>query len=150
MNQLNRQLKDQAVSLGLCRQWQGEWDEDRTDTQLIEMFKRGQDFAIQHDYPSLDFIRDNFPQPILEANGIFVDAVAEKDLLNGTYVFLGECDMTLRFPRWTAAVLWLRHDSRATIVADEFCKIQVRLYDRSEVEVSQSDDARVRVFDRRR
>lgn len=149
MNLLNQQLKNEAVSLGLCRQWQSGWDEDRTDSQLAVMFRKGQDFCIEHDWPSLDCIRENFPTPILEANGIYVDAAVEKELLNGTYIFLGECNATLRFPRWTAAMVWLRHDSRATIIADEFCKIQVRLYDRAEVEVSQSDDAKVRIFDRR-
>lgn len=149
MNRLNRQLKDQAVSLGLCRQWQSEWDEDRTDSQLAVMFRKGQDFAIQHDFPSLDFIRQNFPSPILEANGIYVDAVAEERLLNGTYILLGDCNVTLNFPRWTAAIVYLRHNSRATINAAEFCKIQIRLYDQSEAEVSKSDDARVRIFDRR-
>ncbi|MCM1295391.1 MAG: hypothetical protein NC311_07590 [Muribaculaceae bacterium] len=149
MNDLNSQLRSQAIACGLCRQWQSEWSADRTEDELIASFKKGQDFAIEHDFPSLEFIKSRFPSVILESNGVYVDADIDARLSNGTYVLLGSCTGRLHFTRWSAAVVWVRHDSSVTISADEFCRIQIRLYDNSDAYVSASDDARIRIFDRR-
>ena len=149
------ELRNAAISLGLCRQWQTEWPDTLTPDDLIAMFRRGQDFCIAHDFPSLGYIRETFTSADLERGGVYLDTIlgnpgSARVLGNGTYIFLGSCRGTVRFPRWTAAVLYVRHDSRIRIEADEFSRIQVRLFDEAEAKILPIDpSARISIFDRR-
>lgn len=153
MEALNKELKEKAISLGLCEQWQHEWKSDSNYFELLDKFKRGQDFCIKHDFPSLEFFRDcNEAKPYLEPNGVFLDELpsySSSRLENDTYVCLGECEGDMHFGRWGTAVVYLRHQSKIRIIADEFSKISVRLYDDSSVIIDSDSSASVRVFDYR-
>lgn len=151
MDSLNATLHQQAIGLGLCQQWSREW-RDYDDRELCERFKKGMDFCIKNDFPSLDFIRENFKISLLANFGVFVDQLPyseEETLSNGTYVCLGRCCGTMRFGRWSAAVVYVRHESDIEIIADEFSRIQVKVYDNADVRVYSHDSAKVRVYDRR-
>ncbi len=159
---LNRSLRSSAISLGLCQQWQSEWQSDKTPDELIRMFRRGQDFCIAHDFPTLETIRACFSPSDLERNGIYLDADLDTDtdsqssdpenphattLQNGTYIFLGTCRGTVRFPRWSAAILYVRHDSHLHIEAGDFSRIQIHLYDTATaLPASVSPTARLTIF----
>ena len=39
MNKVNKELRDKAVSLGLCGTWQEKWMKDKTPQQLIICIK---------------------------------------------------------------------------------------------------------------
>ncbi len=146
----NPELRSSAISLGLCRQWQNQWSDNLTNSQLISMFRRGQDFCIEHDFPSLDYIRQTFPKPELERGGVYLDTELDRTLGNGTYIVLGSCRGVVRFPRWSAAVLYVRHDSRIRVEADEFSRIQIHLHDSAEAESIPADpSARIRTFNHR-
>ena len=149
MNALNQELKETAVGYGLCKHWQGMWSHYFYSDELIDMFIKGQDFCIEHDYPSLDFIRRNFSATDLQSNGVYVDAEIDSVLPSGTYVVMGESHGTMRFGRWTAAVVYLRHYSEIRLVADEMSKVQIRLYDNATVETEAAETARVKTYDRR-
>ncbi len=156
----NPELRSSAIALGLCQKWQGEWHDNLTNSQLISMFRRGQDFCIEHDFPPLDYIREAFPESDLRRGGVYLDAdlcdpesqspESALTLGNGTFIFLGSCRGAVRFPRWSAAVLYVRHDSRIRVEADEFSRIQIHLYDSAEAEFAPADPtARVSIFGRR-
>lgn len=149
MDALNTILREKAIGEGLCRQWQSEWNRDMDKDELVEMFQRGQDFCVEHDYPSLDFIRENFTEDELARNNVYLDFPVSGRIGNGTYIFLGECGGEVRVRRWCAATLWVRHECRIKVVAEEFSKVFIRLYDNAEVEVDKSEDSKVRIFDRR-
>lgn len=152
MDSLNAVLKREAVGLGLCEKWTKEWDHSYDDYEFCEKFKTGQDFCIKNEFPSVDFIKKYFDTSALSRFGVFVDSLFDGDgepLRNGTYVCLGECEGTMVFPRWSSAVVYARHYSRLRIVAGEFSKITVRLYDDSEVEMVEKENSRVRICDRR-
>lgn len=70
MNELNHKLRTEAIGLGLCEQWQGDWQRDKTRDQLIAMFKRGIDFCIERKWPSVDFVRQHFLQRELHENQV--------------------------------------------------------------------------------
>lgn len=46
MNRLNSELRGHAVSYGLCTQWQGDWQTNKSQQELIGMYIRGIDFVL--------------------------------------------------------------------------------------------------------
>ena len=149
MNNLRETLKQQAVDLGLCRPWTEAWgDCDRQE--LIDKYKKGIDFCIDKQYPSNEFIKANFDRALLNANLIFVDEhIRLDDAPSGIYILNGECSGSIRFAPWTAATVYVRHTSNVRIIAGDFAKVFVRLYDEAEVETEAEESAVVRVYDRK-
>lgn len=150
MNNLSETLKQQAVDLGLCRPWTEAWgDCDRQE--LIDKYKKGIDFCIDKQYPSNEFIKANFDRALLNANLIFVDEhIRLDDAPSGIYILNGECSGSIRFAPWTAATIYVRHKSNVTIIADDFAKVFVRVYDEADAEVVELDEAVIKMYDRRK
>lgn len=150
MNDLSETLKQQAVDLGLCKSWTESWG-DCDQQELIEKFKRGIDFCLDRDWPSNDFIKSSFDRGLLNANLIFVDEYLDFDMMpSGIYVINGECSGRIRFAPWTAVTVYVRHTSNVRIIADDFAKVFVRLYDEAEVVVDSDESAVVKIYDRRK
>lgn len=150
MNNLSETLKQQAVDLGLCRPWTEAWG-DCDQQELIDKYKKGIDFCIDKQYPSNEFIKANFDHDLLNANLIFVDEYLDFDMMpSGIYILNGECSGTIRFAPWTAATIYVRHKSNVTIIADDFAKVFVRLYDEANAKVVELDNAVIKVYDRRK
>ncbi len=149
MKNLNETLKRQAISLGLCKQWTEEWG-DCDQQKLIDKYKKGIDFCIEHQYPSNEFIKANFDLALLHNNLIYVDEhISLVSAPSGIYVLNGECTGTLRFREWAAATVYVRHTSKVSIIAEDFAKVFVRVYDEADVDVCDVGDAVVRVYERK-
>ena len=87
---------------------------------------------------------------MLNANLIFVDEYLDFDMMpSGIYILNGECSGSIRFAPWTAVTVYVRHTSNVRIIAGDFAKVFVRLYDEAEVETEAEEGAVVRVYDRR-
>ena len=52
-------LKREAISKGLCKQWTDDWHDETLDT-LCEKYVDGIDFCISNDYPSTLYMKKNF------------------------------------------------------------------------------------------
>lgn len=151
MNNLSETLKQQAVSLGLCKPCTEAWADNSDQQALIDKFKKGIDFCLDRDWPSSDFIKANFDRGLLNANLIFVDEYVDMDMApSGIYILNGECSGRMRFAPWAAANVYVRHNSKMNIVADDFAKVFVRVYDEADVEVNSDESAVVKVYDRRK
>lgn len=151
MDELNSELRQGAISLGLCQQWQSQWDGSCSQWELIEKYKRGMDFCIKHDYPDKDYIKRNFDKEILNANLIFVDEhldFGDKRLRSGTYVLLGECTGTLKFDHWATATIFVRHKSNVKVESTRFAAVFVRTYEQAEVTVETDGRGKVKVLHR--
>ena len=149
MNNLSETLKQQAVDLGLCRPWTEAWG-DCDQQEVIDKYKKGIDGCIDKQYPSNEFIKANFDRALLNANLIFVDEhIRLDDAPSGIYILNGECSGSIRFAPWTAATVYVRHTSNVRIIAGDFAKVFVRLYDEAEVKTEAEESAVVRVYDRR-
>ena len=149
MNNLSETLKQQAVDLGLCRPWTEAWG-DCDQQELIEKFVKGIDFCLERNWPALESIKANFDRALLNANLIFVDEhISLDDAPSGIYILNGECSGTIRFAPWTAATVYVRHTSNVKIIAGDFAKVFVRLYDEAEVGTEAEESAVVKVYDRR-
>ena len=149
MENLSETLKQQAVDLGLCHPWTEAWG-DCDQQELIDKFVKGIDFCLERNWPTSDFIKANFDRTLLNANLIFVDEhISLDDAPSGIYILNGECSGSIRFAPWTAATVYVRHTSNVRIIAGDFAKVFVRLYDGAEVETEAKEGAVVKVYDRR-
>lgn len=151
MENLSEVLKREAVERNLCAQWTSEWADNSDQQTLIDKYKKGIDFCLDRDWPSNDFIKANFDRDLLNTNLIFVDEYVDMDMApSGIYILNGECSGRIRLAPWTAATVYLRHSSKITIMADDFAKVFVRLYDETDVDVDSDGSAVVKVYDRRK
>ena len=149
MENLSETLKQQAVSLGLCKQWTEAWG-NCDQQQLIDKFKAGLDFCLDRSWPTPNFIKDNFDRELLTENLIYVDEhLSLAAAPSGVYILNGECSGTLHFRSWAAATVYVRHTSRVCIIAEDFAKVFVRVYDEAEVNVCDVGDAVCKVQDKR-
>lgn len=150
MENLSETLKQQAVDLGLCHPWTEAWG-DCDQQELIDKFVKGIDFCLERNWPTSDFIKANFDRTLLNANLIFVDEhISLDDAPSGIYILNGECTGSIRFAPWTAATVYVRHLSHINIIAGDFAKVFVRLYDEAAAETEADESAVVRVYDRRK
>lgn len=150
MENLSEILKREAVERNLCAQWTEAWADNSDQQTLIDKYKKGIDFCLDRDWPSNDFIKSNFDRDLLNANLIFVDEYVDMDMApSGIYILNGECSGRIRLAPWAAATFYLRHNSKMNIVADDFAKVFVRIYDEADVEVESDESAVVKIYDRR-
>ena len=63
----NEELRNKAVELGLCDQWQGLWSNDWNDNKMIAKYKEGIDFCLANDFPSVEYIKSHFKCDISES-----------------------------------------------------------------------------------
>lgn len=130
---LNKDLRDKAKSLGLCALWTKNWRRDKSVDDLIEMYIKGYDFCIEHDYPSVDFIKGNFDRDILHKHGVWVDeeVIKTKDMM----IINGNCYGKLVFDNFDVATVFIRHESKITIVCNKYSRISIRAYEKANVNV---------------
>lgn len=150
MDNLSILLRSQACELGLCNKWFSEWADESDPQTLIDKFKRGLDFCIERNWPSVKFIRSNFDSTLLHNNLIYVDEhINLSEAPSGIYVINGDCSGTLMFKAWATATIYVRHTSNIKIIADDFSKICLRLYDESDAEVVAIEGSSVKLHDYR-
>ena len=146
MNKVNKELRDKAVSLGLCGTWQEKWMKDKTPQQLINMYKKGIDFCLQSKYPDNKFIKENFTKDILSKNNMFVDE--DFYVLNpeNDCVILGESQGKLIFDGYAVRDIYINGNADVEIEASDFAKIFVNVYDDAQVVVTQKSNSAIHVY----
>ena len=142
---LNRLLRDEARDYGLCDQWYDGWELDCTREELICKYLRGIDFCILHDYPSLDFIRENFPLYQLHANGIYLDDSMDVDC-SGMLVSLGSSNLRITISGYVSCPLYLRHDSVVDVKVSGGARVFIECYDRVRLSIDCGIDSKVFVY----
>lgn len=147
MNSINSYLRNTAIGLGLCDQWQSEWQSTKSTAELCEMFKRGMGFCVKHNYPSKDDVKLNFHRSELNDNKVYIDQPINITDTNGTYVFLGDCQGHLNLRPYSAALIYLRHNSKIKIESDYECFVNVFLYDDSDVEIGEITGSTIKIRD---
>lgn len=136
---VSEMLKEQAVNLGLCVAWAKEWGSP-TKEQLVDMYIKGLDFCILHNYPSNEFIKNNFGK-IAEDKGVFTDA--KVDLLNPSITILnGNCTGQVVLTGFASRDIHVRHNSNVKIIVRDFAKAFVRVYDKGHAVIENESDSR--------
>ena len=142
---IGKQLKSQAESLGACEK--GLNGLDRLDEQeLINRYVHFIDFVIEKNFPSNEFIKENFDKSLLEHNNIYVDAEFERRNARQVVVIQGESKGVLLFDGLTTSDVYIRHDSEVTIDCSRLSKIFISVYDNAKIHITQRDGASVYVY----
>lgn len=138
----NNELRDKAVSLGLCDQWQGLWSKDWDDRKMIERYKEGIDFCLANDFPSVDYIKSHFSKEDLRNGGLFMDD--KRSVLNEKMIVVrGSSDITARYNGNTVAEVYITDESKLRIYAKNHCHVVLHILGDAQVEIEQEDDATV-------
>lgn len=146
MNTINKELRDRAVSLGLCDKWQKSWVKDKSPQQLIDMFKKGIDFCFETGFPDNDFIKENISKEILKKNNMFVDEEFYKANPENDCVILGNSQGKLTFDGYAVRDIYVNGDADVEIEAKDFSKIFVNVYGNSQVCLLQKGCSSVNVY----
>lgn len=140
---ISAELKDMAVQMDLCQEWTERWGDPDKD-ELLEMYIRGIDFCIEHDWPSCTYLKENF-DGIMQQHGVFVnDRVCSRNLrqaiLNGTTS--GE----ICYDEYSIGAIYVRH--RADIVLNflDQSKGFIEVYDEARVKINNTSDSTVFVY----
>lgn len=141
---VSEELKDKAVSLGLCDEWTDGWG-NPTKGELVDKYLGGLDFCILNDYPSNEFIKTHFGE-IAEKKGVFVDKKSI-DLHNPKMVVLnGDCSGDIKLDEFSVCEIHVRHNSSINIIIEEYAMAFIRVYDNAEVTVSNNGYKRSFVY----
>lgn len=146
--ELNNALKNMAVKNGLCEKWTNEWRDSFRIEEWLDMYVRGQDFCIKHDYPPVAFIKENFKREDLHKHRIFIDEeVMMNDAQHGFYIFLGHCTGSITFDDFAAATLYVRHTSDITVTAKGAARVFVSIHEKAECKTKVYQSAVVKRYD---
>ena len=142
MNELNRELKSQAVYLGLCKEWQKSWEKDWSKEKMVERMYKGLDFCLIHHWPSNEFITKHFDLDFLRQSNVFVND--KYSVCNPKQsLVLGSSEITFRYNAWGNGAIHIRDNSRAKIYAKNKSFVIVHLYEKAHVEAEQTDKATI-------
>lgn len=144
-NRLSIELRQSAVGLGLCMEWQREW-KDETDKQtLIDKYFEGLDFPMRFHWPSNKFIKENFEQELLRKNNILVDDT--RSLLNPKEaVILGSSVAKIRVNGLSHSVVYLRDDSEVNLYIRNKAFVVVHLFEQAKINIRTYDTPNVLVL----
>lgn len=140
---LSRRMKKEAVSLGLCSQWNAEWDNNASDDEVAEMFIRGIEFCIDKNWPSVETIKAY--RDMMRRHGIYADDVVS--LTNPKIAVLnGSSNANIEYEWMDSGEIYVRHKSVLYLKAKGLSRVFVNLYDNTELYVECEDEARVFVY----
>ena len=142
---LGQKLKSQAESLGACQKGLNGLDR-LNEQELINRYVHFIDFIVENNFPSNEFIKENFDKSLLEHNNIYVDAEFERRNARQVVVIQGESKGVLLFDGVTTSDVYIRHDSEVTIDCSRLSKIFISVYDNAKIHVTQRDGASVYVY----
>ena len=142
MNDLNKDLKSQAVALGLCKEWQKSWEKDWSKEKMVEKMYKGLDFCLKFHYPSNEYILKHFDLDFRRQSNVFVND--RYSVCNPKQsLVLGDSEMTFRYNAWGNGAIHIRDNSRAKIIAKNKSFVMVHLYEKAYVEAVQTDKATI-------
>lgn len=140
--ELSIAIREIGLAHGMCNAYSSKWREDYTQDELIGLFISGQDFCVEHDFPPLGFIKDNFSKEVLDAHHVYIDYKGDLDITeSGTYIFLGDGDVTAVISGFAVADIYARHNTRLRAVSKDNAKVFVTMCDGSSFNGSEVYDS---------
>jgi len=137
-------LLKEAIKYNLCQPWQDNWKGDLDS--LMSMYKRGIDFCVEHDYPSLDIIR-RYLKGKTEDYNVFIDAESEVSVYSDTVIVLGDSKIKLWVADYGVVSLYLLHSAEVTVICGPHSSISVETYNDSKLKVRQTSKVSVFRYD---
>ena len=133
-----KQLRVDGVSKGLCGDWQKKLSKNSGVKRLSELYMRGIDFCISEDFPTLEFMIENFKGKC-EPYGIFInDSVREVNVPD--VVLNGCCDARLQYDQYSVSRLYVRHESQASVTVSDNAIITIDAFDNAFIDIETVGD----------
>jgi len=125
--ELVNQLRADGVTKGLCQLYQLKLKGSRDIEALVKLFIKGIDFCVKNDYPTLEFMRQNFKGKAEPYGGFVDDEVIKENLPNA--VLNGECKAMLKYTGYSVSRLFVRHTSQAAVNVEDFANVTIDVFD---------------------
>lgn len=142
MDELNNELRNQAISLGLCEDWTKLWNRNWSKEKMAERMYQGLDFCLQHHWPSNDFLIRHFDIDFLRKKNIFVNdkysVVNPKESL-----IFGTSDVSIRYNADSYGNIHIRDNSSVRLIARNRSFVIAHLYENASVSAEQFDKAKI-------
>ena len=132
-------IKQDAIGKGLCRLWQRKLKNGLSYKELAEMYIKGIDFCISENFPTIDFLEENFKGKC-EEYGVFVN---DQNVVCSNFsdiVLNGDCRAVLDYSGYTVSRLFARHNTKATINVFNNAIVTIDAFDKSELVVAVSGE----------
>ena len=144
MSNISEELKNRAISLGLCQNWQNEWGSP-TREQLVDLYLRGIRWCMERSYPPISYMDENFGD-ILEDYNIYT--FGERAIFSEQNVVLrGEAKAVFNYTNNEHATLHLGDNTWSDLFVFDSSVVTVNLYQGAELMISMCDsDAKVYVY----
>lgn len=129
---IQEEIRAKCIALGMCDKFQSKWEngEQKSVKELCRLFHAGQDFCIEHDFPSVDDILSFGDSPkeygVYATDGVSkyqTSVVAVGNAVVDVYVSDSVCDITARHN--SSIRLHLRGKSLCYVSAHDNCRIFV-------------------------
>lgn len=142
MNKLNNELREKAISLGLCNQWQEMWNDNWSQDKMADMMYKGIDFCIKNRYPSKEFIIENFDLAFLRSKNVYVN---DKRSTNNPAqcLALGRSDLKIRYNGYGSGEIYALDHSVITITAKNRSFAIVHALDNAIIKAEKFDVAKL-------
>jgi hypothetical protein len=146
MNDISQELLEMALKFGLCDEYKEKFLKDSSIANLAKMYKKGFDFVLEHNYPSLTYMEKHLKGVFRDYEIYISEEFYEKNptevILNGSCNGMVECDFDF-------CVVRVRHNSKVDIKAINNARMRVFIYDKGEVNIVEKDDtSRISVIQR--
>lgn len=142
MDELNNELRNQAVALGLCKEWQNSWKKNWSKEKMVDRMYKGLDFCLKYHFPSNDYILKHFDMDFLRHSNVFVnDKYSVCNPKQG--LVLGTSDVTIRYNAWGNGSIHVRDISKVKVYAKNRSFAIVHLYEKAYIEAEQQDKATI-------
>ncbi|MCM1295792.1 MAG: hypothetical protein NC311_09650 [Muribaculaceae bacterium] len=136
MKELKRQLMEMAREKGICVDGYAQMRTDNVE-ELVGYYIQNPDWCLERDYPTLDFLRENFSD--IEDKGIYIDKTFHGEILNDRQAYIfhnckGTIKVGLNVEMAIIPMLYVANNCRLRIIGIGECKPN-RYVKRAEVPV---------------
>ena len=132
------ELKQKAISLGLCKEFQESWNED-----LVGMYLKGITWCLSRRYPTLE---DMLPYDnLLVDNDIYNSRLVDLLLTNDIYV-LNNCTGEVEIDDFNVSRMYTSLDSIIEVNVKDSAILFIDAYDNSVLRIKVDENAQCTVF----
>jgi hypothetical protein len=141
MKKIGIELAKLAKEKGICDEWFVDLKKTEDIDKLLDMYLRGIDFCLSNEFPSNQFIKENFVGK-MEAFGVHLDEdLKEKNTKK--LVALGGCTGEVVYNGYSTGEIFLKHDSFLNLTALDNSFVMIDMFDKSTLTVIASDNSKV-------
>lgn len=125
----------------ICDEWFIKLQQTKSIEELVKMYVRGIDFCFSNEYPSNEYIRNNFKGK-MEVFGVYLDDIIAIDNKR-KLVLLGETIASLTYTDFNVCQLYMKDNSTANVVAKDNSILCIDIFYNSKLNIVCNDNSKV-------